>query len=120
MLEEGVVTIELCKAYRQASMHALALKDYSKALEYAHDEAVVEKNCLGTALSDLKHAGVAAECWCEKVVQTIKADLGFQGLQRFGPGEPKKARNKEKNNKAVQADVAKYGKDLKPNKGEFR
>ena len=103
MLDEGVVTIELGKAYREASTHALALKDYSKALEYAHDEAMVEKNCLGTALADLKRKGVAAECWREKVFQTIKADLGFQGLQKFGLVKANKATKKHK--KAMQANV---------------
>jgi hypothetical protein len=113
MLEEGVVTIELSKAYHEASMHALALKDYSKALEYAHDEAVVEKNCLGTALLDLKEKGVAAECWREEVFQSIKADLGFQGLQRFGLVKPREAKNTDMKNTTAQTNMNKQKSSLK-------
>ena len=41
MLQEGLVTIELSKAYRYASKCALRLKDYHKAVEYACNEAEV-------------------------------------------------------------------------------
>lgn len=89
MLEEGIVTIELGKAYRNASMHALALKDYEKALEYAKDEAIVEKNSLGTELLDLKKKGVATACWRQEIFKDMRADLGEKGLRDFGLVTPR-------------------------------
>lgn len=89
MLEEGIVTIELGKAYRTASMQALALKDYSRALEYARDEAMVEKNCMGTDLLDLQRKGVATACWYQEIFRTVRADLGEKGLHYYGLVKPK-------------------------------
>lgn len=108
MLEEGVVTIELGKAYREASRHALALQDYSKAVEYAQNEATVERNCLGTTLFDLKRKGVAAECWRQEVFQAIGADLGRYGLKKFGLI---KGGNKKKLKKRMQANKTTEKKD---------
>lgn len=63
MLEEGIVNMELAKAYRMASENALEVKNYEKALEYARDEAEVERNCLGGEIRDMRKLGVAAERW---------------------------------------------------------
>jgi len=65
LIGEGILSIELCKAYRMASMIALGLKDFDKAKHYAFAEADVEKICLGSSLDDLEKSGVAAACWLE-------------------------------------------------------
>lgn len=83
LLTEGIVTIELTKAYRIASMQALNLKDFDRALEYAHDEAVVERNCLGTALKDLRKLGAAAECWTEKILDVVRVERGEEAVVAY-------------------------------------
>ena len=109
MLDEGVMTIELTKAYRTASRHALQLQHYEKALEYAHDEAEVEKNCMGTVLDDLKVKGVATECWLREIFETIKVERGEQAVREFGgvvddhKYVKKKKKQKSKNKKPSQA-----------------
>lgn len=76
MLSEGVVTIELTKAYRTASTRALKLKDYDKAIEYSRNEAEVERNCLGTQLGDLRKLGVASELWFDEIIRVIRKEEG--------------------------------------------
>ncbi|KAK4544973.1 hypothetical protein LTR36_003878 [Oleoguttula mirabilis] len=67
LIEEGLISVELTKAYRTASTQALSMREYYKAFEYAYDEAEVERNCLGTELEDLKKLGAASSCWIEHV-----------------------------------------------------
>ncbi|RMZ02615.1 hypothetical protein D0864_03151 [Hortaea werneckii] len=67
LLEEGLFTVELMKAYRTASTQALNISMYEKAMAYAKNEADVEGNCLGTELNDLVQLGVASSCWVETV-----------------------------------------------------
>ncbi|KAK5121467.1 hypothetical protein LTR85_005300 [Meristemomyces frigidus] len=73
LIEEGLVSIELIKAYRTASTQALNMKDFSKAIEYAYNEAEVERNCLGTELDDLKKLGAASAGWIEHVREVAAA-----------------------------------------------
>jgi hypothetical protein len=98
MLNEGLVTIELAKAYRTASRHALQLQNYEKSVEYARDEAEVEKNCMGTVLDDLKQKGVATECWLREIFATIKAEKGEQAVRDLGGviNDHRYARKKQK------------------------
>ncbi|KAI6864735.1 hypothetical protein KC334_g20169, partial [Hortaea werneckii] len=67
LLEEGLFTVELMKAYRTASTQALNISMYEKAMAYAKNEADVERNCLGTELNDLVQLGVASSCWVDTV-----------------------------------------------------
>ncbi|KAK3070322.1 hypothetical protein LTR53_010673 [Teratosphaeriaceae sp. CCFEE 6253] len=71
LLDEGIFSVELCKAYRVASSFALNIGHYDKAREYALAEADVEQHCLGTALDDLVKCNAAASCWIEKVRQAL-------------------------------------------------
>ena len=83
MLEENVVSMELAKAYRTASTQALKLKDYDKALEYARNEAEVERNCLGTQLGDLRKLGVASECWFRELYKVIGREEGDAVAEKY-------------------------------------
>lgn len=83
MLTEDIVTIELTKAYRVASAQALKLKDFDRALEYARDEALVERNCLGTALNDLRRLGVASECWIERIYEVVRVEQGEDKVKAY-------------------------------------
>lgn len=93
MLMEGIVTIELTKAYRSASMYALQCGDFDKSLEYGHNEQAIEKNCLGTALNDMRKNGVAAEIWIAKIYDEITRQSGSESADRYRAvwrGEKKK------------------------------
>ncbi|KAK0880130.1 hypothetical protein LTR87_006036 [Friedmanniomyces endolithicus] len=72
LIEEGILSIELCKAYRLASMVALGLGDFERAREYASSEVEVERNCLGSRLDDLVKNGAGAACWSENVDEAMK------------------------------------------------
>ncbi|TKA69494.1 hypothetical protein B0A55_07989 [Friedmanniomyces simplex] len=71
LVQEGILSIELCKAYRMASMLALGLGEFERARDYAVNEAEVERNCLGTKLDDLVKSGAGAACWSEKVREAM-------------------------------------------------
>ena len=96
MLSESVFTIELTKAYRMASQSALQLKDFDTALEYAYDEAEVERNCLGSEIKDLRKLGVATECWVERVFEALRRERGevvegeYRGIVRRGKKKVRK------------------------------
>lgn len=96
LMDEGVLSIELCKAYRMAATVALAAKDWGKAQQYALDEADAERNCLGTQVDDLIKNGAAAICWIEQVRKClVKAGI-------FQP-EQKLRRRKEKSHDAQKS-----------------
>ena len=76
MLTEGIVNMDLCKAWRSASSQALAMRDFNLAFQYARSEAAVEKNCLGTTLRDLHKAGVSTECWIEEIYDVMRETHG--------------------------------------------
>ncbi|KXT12075.1 hypothetical protein AC579_1869 [Pseudocercospora musae] len=87
MMEEGVFNTELCKAYRVASMVAMDLENYAKAMEYAQNELEIEKNIIGGEVHDLLQLGVAAKLWVERVQEmSPKAALA----------KSKKPQNKQK------------------------
>ncbi|EMC91815.1 hypothetical protein BAUCODRAFT_305787 [Baudoinia panamericana UAMH 10762] len=67
LLEEGITNIELCKAYRTAAQEALKMQDYTKARDYALNEAEVELNCLGAEVDDLVKCGSAASVFINLV-----------------------------------------------------
>ena len=81
LLEEGLVTMELMKAYRTASMHACTLEEYEKALLYANNEADIERTCLGPEIGDLVRLGAASQCWMEKLRNTIKRERGDEAVR---------------------------------------
>lgn len=115
MLAEGIQTVELMKAYRTASRQALRLKDYDIALEYARDEAEVERNCMGTEISDLKSKGFATECWFIEIFKAIKREKGDKAVEQFGgpvmsataAKTAKHNQKKKQKQKAVRADEIK-------------
>lgn len=107
MLHEGIVTIELAKAYRTASTHALHMKDYRKAVEYAQDELEVETNCVGTEVLDLKKKGVAAVLWRREVFATVYAELGDNGVKDLGMKMPKAVKAKKVKDMARKMNEAK-------------
>ena len=97
MLTEGIVTIELTKAYRSASTYALQSGNFDKSVEYAHNEKAVEKNCLGTVLDDLVKIGAAADCWIGQVYETIRLQRGEEDVikdRRIRGFEKKKNKRK--------------------------
>jgi hypothetical protein len=99
MIQEGIFTVELAKAYRTASEQALALKDYEKAVVYARNEVTVERNCLGNEVDELRTLGVAAELWKDHVLQTVKHNAGWVEFNKYAvPGdvESGKSRNQRK------------------------
>lgn len=63
LLDEGLITTELAKAYRFASDFALGLRQYEKALKYAFYERNIEQNIFGKEVGDLKMLGLASEQW---------------------------------------------------------
>lgn len=83
MLQEGIFTLELTKAYRMASKQALALHDFDKALQYGYTESEVERNCLGTQLKDLRKLGVASEIWIEQVYAVITKEKGEEFVRKL-------------------------------------
>ncbi|KAK3678213.1 hypothetical protein LTR78_002309 [Recurvomyces mirabilis] len=90
LLDEGIASLELCKAYRMASTVALAAKNWEKARGYALDEQDVEAVCLGTEVPDLVACGAAAACWGEEVrACLVKAgvfEVGQKLRRRKGKG----------------------------------
>ena len=68
--EEGLLSMELIKAYRTSSMQALVLRDFNKAIDYAYLEAEVERNCLGNELDDLVKLGQGSAAWISNVRET--------------------------------------------------
>ncbi|KAK5731473.1 hypothetical protein LTR17_011361 [Elasticomyces elasticus] len=98
LVGEGVLSIELCKAYRMASMVALNMREYERAWEYACHEADVERTCLGSELQDLVRSGAGATCWIEKVrVALVKAGRAPPAVtKRGGKTERQKAAKREK------------------------
>jgi hypothetical protein len=99
LLQEGILGMELAKAYHTASMHALTAKDYDKAVEYARDELEIERNCVGSEVADLWRIGAAAGGWLQHVLVQIKheapdemkkkyaSDIGFQDVPTQGGGK---------------------------------
>lgn len=67
LLQEGLFSRELMKAYRTASTLALDLKEYHKALDHALVEADVERNNLGKEIDDLKKIGAATYQWIDRI-----------------------------------------------------
>ncbi|KAK3626256.1 hypothetical protein LTR56_019927 [Elasticomyces elasticus] len=98
LVGEGVLSIELCKAYRMASMVALNMREYERAWEYACHEADVERTCLGSELQDLVRSGAGATCWIEKIrVALVKAGRAPPAVtKRGGKTERQKAAKREK------------------------
>ena len=76
MLTEGLFTIELTKVYRTASKFAFKVKNFDKAIEYAEDEAEIERNCLGTVVDDLVKTRVAAQCWSDRLRNMMREAKG--------------------------------------------
>ena len=126
MLTEGIQTVELTKAYRTASRQALRLNNYDLALEYARNEAEVERNCMGTEISDLKKKGFATECWFAEIFEAINLEKGHNAVQQFGgavmsPAVAKKAKqNNKKKQKAMQADGVNKSNEAKGTSGWTR
>ncbi|KXS94265.1 hypothetical protein AC578_9653 [Pseudocercospora eumusae] len=87
MMEEGIFNTELCKAYRMASIAAMDLEDYAKAMEYAQNELEVEKNIIGNEVDDLVRMGVAAMLWVERVQEMSP---------KAAPAKSKKPQSKQK------------------------
>ncbi|KAF2162531.1 hypothetical protein M409DRAFT_69105 [Zasmidium cellare ATCC 36951] len=86
LLQQGLLALELTRAYRLASSLAMDLGYHQKALEYASNEAEVEKNIFGTELDDLKKKGVASEVW----IKNMYAMLEQTGPKKKGPHSRKK------------------------------
>lgn len=95
MLAEGILTVELMKAYRQASTHSLSLYNFELALEYASNEADVERNCLGSVLNDLKKVGTASECWFDQIHEAMRK-YGMEGVPEAVGSVSKKEKTKRK------------------------
>jgi len=72
LIDEGLFSTELMKAYRTASTQALAVGNLHKALEYAHDEAEVQRNCLGDEADELREMGADASVWIAHVQAMVK------------------------------------------------
>ncbi|KAK4494593.1 hypothetical protein PRZ48_013949 [Zasmidium cellare] len=72
LIQQGLFAMELTRAYRLASSLALDLGYHQKALEYASNEAEVEKNIFGTELDDLKKHGTASEVWIKNMFVILK------------------------------------------------
>ncbi|KAK5117321.1 hypothetical protein LTR62_005938 [Meristemomyces frigidus] len=83
LLDEGIFSLELCKAYRMASTVALAAKNWEKARDYALDEADIERNCLGPEVADLIKVGAAALCWIEQVRMCLVKAKVYQPEQKL-------------------------------------
>jgi hypothetical protein len=81
LIMEGLVTSELCKAYRFLSDFALDLGQHETALHYAFFEQKVERNIFGTELGDLKKLGLASEQWISSIQLRFDAD----GVPMPGP-----------------------------------
>lgn len=107
LLQEGLFSGELIRAYRTASAQALNAGVFQKAMDYAKHEAEVERNCLGTELADLVQLGMASTCWMEHVLSTAAA-AGFQ-FEKHGNLEnaSKSARSENKAKKNMQKKRAK-------------
>lgn len=71
-LRQGLVALELARAYRLASSLAMDIGSYQLALEYASNEAEVEMNIFGSELEDLKKNGVASELWIKGLYRLLK------------------------------------------------
>lgn len=71
-LRQGLVALELARAYRMASSLAMDIGSYQLALEYASNEAEVERNIFGSELEDLKKSGVASELWINTLYRLLK------------------------------------------------
>lgn len=97
LIEEGLLMTELMKAYRVASTQALNLNDFAKAIEYAYNEAEVERNCLGTELDDLKKIGAASAGWIAKVRKAANA-AGVNPDKPLNGRKGEKARTSEERN----------------------
>lgn len=95
LIEEGLLSMELIKAYRTASTQALNIRDFSKAIEYAYNEAEVERNCMGVELDDLKKMGADSASWIAQVreraasfgVNLGKAKKKYQKAKALDPEE---------------------------------
>ena len=83
MLTEGIVNLDLCKAWRSASSQALDMRDFNLAFQYARSEAAVEKNCHGTVLRDLHKAGVSAKCWIEEIYGVLRETYGSAATDAY-------------------------------------
>lgn len=94
-IEEGLVHMELAKAYRSASIEAANLDYSTKAFEYAYNEAEVERNCLGTMLQDLIDAGCGAQVWIDELRRrfsnTALANHGRSYVQKKAKQAKRKA-----------------------------
>lgn len=93
--EEGLVTPELCKAFRTASTLSLQLKLWDQARDYAIAEAKVERVCMGEVLDDLYATGAAAGVWRE-FVRSQRVKAGVEKPKRAPRTAQQKAKIKEK------------------------
>ncbi|EME78264.1 uncharacterized protein MYCFIDRAFT_80693 [Pseudocercospora fijiensis CIRAD86] len=107
MMEEGIFNTELCKAYRVASMAALDLEDYQKAMEYAENELEIEKNIIGVEVNDLVQKGVAAKLWLSNV-SAMSAEAAHVKYQKAQKKKEKKRLAKKAKAEVKQAAAAPF------------
>lgn len=117
--EEGIISLEVCKAYRMASTLALRLRMWEKARDYALTEAYVERLIIGNVVADLVASGTAAECWLETVrkqlvkVKFMKPEAKFKRQKTEAQKAKKRARTAKKRADQHAARVAANEADAK-------
>lgn len=123
LLDEGLPSIELCKAYRMASTQALNIGDFDTAFAHAFREKDVERNCLGTDLDDLYSLQAATACWIGHIREAaqragvhvrdeyVDAKKKMTDKQKMAKKLKRQKRNKEKAvQKAAERDAIKQEK----------
>ncbi|KAK5165096.1 uncharacterized protein LTR77_009193 [Saxophila tyrrhenica] len=83
LLNEGIHTLDLAKAYHTASVRALAVKDFDKAIDFCHKEIEVERNCLGVEREGLFTMRMAAECWRAELLYRIRNEAGYEQAIKY-------------------------------------
>lgn len=101
MMQEGIFTTELAKAYRSASEFALQIGNSPRAMEFALNMEEVENNIVGPEVKDLVQQGVAAKQWVRHVFEATKGQNGLgkafwrkfpQRQQQYGKSYKKKGK----------------------------
>lgn len=77
LLDQGLWGIELIRAYRLAASISVDVGEYERALEFASNEAEVERNIFGTEIDDLRKSGAASELWIKQLYRTTTSK-GFK------------------------------------------